>query len=58
MRDEDSQLECGIVYKQILINVKLQTGRSGQKTMTGEVYEGGEGIHIDTPTATATYHLA
>jgi len=32
MRDEDSKLECGIVYKQILINTKLQIGRSGQKT--------------------------
>jgi hypothetical protein len=31
MRDEDSKFECGIVYKQILINVKLQTGRGGQK---------------------------
>jgi len=30
-RDEDSKLECGIVYKQILINAKLQIERSGQK---------------------------
>jgi len=32
IRDEDSKLECGIVYKQILINAKLQIGRSGQET--------------------------
>jgi hypothetical protein len=32
VREEDSKLECGLVYKQILINAKLQIGRSGQKT--------------------------
>jgi hypothetical protein len=32
MREEDSKLECGIVYKQILINAKLQIGRRGKKT--------------------------
>jgi hypothetical protein len=31
MRDEDSKLECGIVYKQILINATVQIGRSGKK---------------------------
>jgi hypothetical protein len=31
MRDEDSKLEGGIVYKQILINVKLHIVRSGKK---------------------------
>jgi hypothetical protein len=36
MRDEDSKLECEIVYKQILINATLQIGRSGKKTeLTG-----------------------
>jgi hypothetical protein len=31
MRDEDSKLECEIVYKQILINATLQIGRRGKK---------------------------
>jgi hypothetical protein len=31
MREEDSNLECGIVYEQILINAKLQIGKRGQK---------------------------
>jgi len=34
MRDEDSKLECGIVYKQVLINVTSQIGRSGKKNRT------------------------
>jgi hypothetical protein len=39
MRDEDSRLKCGVVYKQTLINAKVQIGRSGKKNrMTGEVY--------------------
>ena len=29
--DEDSDLECGVVYKQVLINAKLQTVKRGQK---------------------------
>jgi hypothetical protein len=43
--DEDSKLEGGIVYKQILINVKLQIVRSGKKQNDWEVYKGGEGPH-------------
>jgi len=31
MRNEDSRLECGIVYKQLLIKAKLQIGKRGQK---------------------------
>jgi len=31
MRDKYSSSECGIVYKQILINAKLQIGKRGKK---------------------------
>jgi len=32
MREGGSNLECGIVYEQILINAKLQIGKKGKKT--------------------------
>jgi len=36
MSEKDSNVECGIVYEQILINAKLQIGKRGQKTqLTG-----------------------
>jgi hypothetical protein len=36
MRVEDNNLECGIVYKYILINAKLQIGKREKKTeLTG-----------------------
>jgi hypothetical protein len=31
MKVEDSKLECGIVYKEVLIHVKLQIGNTGKK---------------------------
>jgi hypothetical protein len=31
MKVEDSNLECGIVYKHILINAKLQIGKRERK---------------------------
>ena len=31
MRDEDNNLECGVVYKQTLINSKLHIGKGGKR---------------------------
>jgi hypothetical protein len=35
MRIEDSNFECGIVYKRILINAKLQIGEINKTELTG-----------------------
>jgi len=36
MTVEDSNLECGILYKRILINAKLQIGKREKKTADWE----------------------
>jgi hypothetical protein len=33
--EDDQKTDGGIVYKQILIDAKLQTGKRGQKQLTG-----------------------
>jgi hypothetical protein len=35
MRDGDRKLECGTVYKQILISAKLQIGKTVKRELSG-----------------------
>jgi len=38
IEEDDQKTDGGTVYKQVLINAKLKTGKGGQKTVLGGVH--------------------
>jgi len=38
IEEDDQKTDGGTVYKQVLVNAKLKTGRRGEKTGLGGVY--------------------